>query len=76
MFIWVSICVPPFFETAYISQTLYRHIVIIISIVKLKEGFTPDQVCADAGYDGITSEQCTALLNTHGVGFEGFWITV
>eukprot|EP00579_Thalassiosira_antarctica_P026870 CAMPEP_0202012202 /NCGR_PEP_ID=MMETSP0905-20130828/22599_1 /ASSEMBLY_ACC=CAM_ASM_000554 /TAXON_ID=420261 /ORGANISM="Thalassiosira antarctica, Strain CCMP982" /LENGTH=277 /DNA_ID=CAMNT_0048571345 /DNA_START=18 /DNA_END=851 /DNA_ORIENTATION=- len=44
--------------------------------VTLKEGFTIDEVCSSTGYDGITKAQCEALLNTHGVGFDGFWITV
>lgn len=57
--------------------TSYAYCDFVTRNVQLKEGFTPESVCADAGYgDGFTSVQCEALLNTHGIGFEGFWITV
>ena len=45
--------------------------------ITLADGTTPEQACADAGYDsGAELDSCVALLGTHGVGFEGFWATV
>jgi hypothetical protein len=36
----------------------------------------PSTVCADNGFDGGLQQVCQSLINTHGVGFEGFWATV
>lgn len=44
--------------------------------VSLTEGVTADEVCTLAGYEGGLEETCQSLLQTHGIGFEGFWITV
>ena len=45
--------------------------------VTLAPGFTSEDVCTSNGFDTTSEQQlCEALLNTHGVGFEGFWVTV
>ena len=56
--------------------TSYAYCDFVTRTVALKEGFTADGVCSSAEYDGMDDTQCKALLNTHGVGFEGFWVTV
>jgi hypothetical protein len=44
--------------------------------ITLTEGTDIDTVCSDLGFDGGLSQVCNALLQVHGVGFEGFWATV
>ncbi len=44
--------------------------------VELNEGYTIDSVCQDYQDEGGNALTCQSLLNTHGAGFEGFWIEV
>ena len=51
----------------------YAYCDFVTRSVQLNEGYTIDSVCADEALDTRT---CESLLQTHGIGFEGFWITV
>jgi hypothetical protein len=45
--------------------------------VTLQPGITIEEACTSTGFESTTDQQlCQALLNPHGVGFEGFWVTV
>jgi hypothetical protein len=44
--------------------------------VVLSPGTDPSTVCSDSGFEGGLEQVCQSLINTHGVGFEGFWATV
>lgn len=54
----------------------YAHCDFITRTVTLTEGNTIESVCADTGYTGSMDVMCQSLLSEHGIGFEGFWITV
>ena len=56
------------------SRRSFAYCDFITRTVTLTDGNTPESVCAQ--YDGYNEQTCLSLLNTHGVGFEGFWIEV
>ncbi|KAG7344629.1 hypothetical protein IV203_019040 [Nitzschia inconspicua] len=44
--------------------------------IELTEGTDPNTVCETSGFSTDLQPVCEALIQTHGVGFEGFWVTV
>lgn len=54
----------------------YAYCDFLTRTVTLAEGTSIDDVCSSTGFDNVLDPSCKALLNTHGVGFEGFWVTV
>lgn len=62
---------------AFICATMsYAYCDFLTRTVKLTEGNTVESVCASNGFDASLGSTCEALLNDHGVGFEGFWVTI
>lgn len=55
----------------------YAYCDFVTRYVELTPGSDPSSVCSEAGFDGAgLGSVCQGLVQTHGVGFEGFWTTV